>query len=156
MGCELAQDTEWNHDHSLPWHLLDKPEHSGVRALIRDLNKAYRDVAALHEHDCEAAGFEWLVANDADNSVFAWLRKGNAPRSRCLVIVNFTPEVRRGYRLRVPFAGPWREILNTDAIRYGGSGVENSSPVSATVTSDSPELRLDLPPLAAIYLVPQE
>ena len=156
MGCELAQDTEWSHDHSLPWHLLDRPEHRGIQTLIRDLNRLYRSTPALHELDCDAAGFEWLVADDANSSVFAWLRKGRDPRSRCVVVVNFTPKVRHGYSLRVPYAGAWREVLNTDAAAYGGSNIGNGGLVSAVATSDSPELHLVLPPLAAVYLVPED
>ena len=155
MGCEFGQDTEWNHDHSLPWHLLDQPHASGVQRLVRDLNRLYRTTPALHQLDCDAAGFEWLVTDDANHSVFAWLRKGRDPKSRCVVVVNFTPEVRRDYRIRVPFAGHWREVLNTDAAHYGGSNVGNAGVVSAVVTPESPELHLVLPPLAAVYLVPE-
>jgi 1,4-alpha-glucan branching enzyme len=154
MGSEFAQDTEWNHDHSLPWHLLDRPEHAGVQRLVRDLNQLYRALPALHELDCDPAGFEWLVADDSNLSVFAWLRKAKDPTSCCLIAVNFTPEVRRDYRIRVPFAGAWREILNTDAAHYGGSNVGNGGKVSAVVTPGTPELRLVLPPLSAVYLVP--
>jgi 1,4-alpha-glucan branching enzyme len=154
MGAEFGQEREWNHDHSLDWHLLDSPAHAGVSRLVRDLNRMYRDVKALHELDCEGAGFEWIVTDDADRSVFAWLRKGIDPRARCLVVVNFTPEVYRDYRVRVPFAGAWREILNTDAGIYGGSDAGNAGMVCAVVTPDSPELSLVLPPLAALFLVP--
>jgi 1,4-alpha-glucan branching enzyme len=154
MGSEFGQEREWNHDHSLDWHLLQQKAHAGVSNLVRDLNRLYREVKALHQLDCEAAGFEWIAAHDADQSVFAWLRKGADPRERCLVVVNFTPEVRRNYRLRVPFAGRWREILNTDAAVYGGSEVGNAGAVSAVVTPESPELSLVLPPLAALFLVP--
>jgi 1,4-alpha-glucan branching enzyme len=154
MGSEFGQDTEWSHDHSLPWHLLQNPLHAGVQTLVRDLNRLYQETPALHEQDCDANGFEWLVTDDANHSVFAWLRKGKDPDSRCLVAVNFTPEVRNDYRIRVPFAGRWREVLNTDAAFYGGSNVGNEGIVSAVVTSESPELRLVLPPLAAIFLVP--
>jgi 1,4-alpha-glucan branching enzyme len=155
MGCEFAQDTEWNHDQSLPWHLLDRPQHQGVQRLIRDLNRVYRDTPALHQLDCDGNGFEWLVTDDANHSVFAWLRKGHDPRARCVVAVNFTPEVRHNYRIRVPFAGNWREVLNTDADAYGGSNAGNAGLVSAVVTADSPELHLVLPPLAAVYLIPE-
>jgi 1,4-alpha-glucan branching enzyme len=155
MGCEFAQDGEWNHDVSLPWHLLEYASHQGVQRLVRDLNRLYRDTAALHQLDCDAAGFEWLVTDDANHSVFAWLRKGSDPQARCLVVVNFTPEVRYGYRVRVPFAGNWREVLNTDAAHYGGSNTGNAGLVSAVVTPESPELHLVLPPLAALYLVPE-
>jgi 1,4-alpha-glucan branching enzyme len=155
MGDEFAQDSEWNHDHSLPWHLLARPEHAGMRNLVRDLNNLYRSLPAMHELDCDPAGFEWLVTDDANHSVFAWLRKGKDPKSRCLVAVNFTPEVRRDYCIRVPFAGRWREILNTDASFYGGSDMGNAGGISAVVTAESPELRLVLPPLSAVYLVPE-
>ena len=155
MGQEFAQDTEWNHDISLPWHLTDRPEHAGVQRLVRDLNTLYRGTPALHQLDCEAAGFEWLVTDDASNSVFAWLRKGRDPSQRCVVVVNFTPQVLRDYRVRVPFAGTWREVLNSDAAIYGGSNVGNAGAVSTVVTRDAPELRLVVPPLAAVFLVPE-
>jgi 1,4-alpha-glucan branching enzyme len=155
MGSEFGQDTEWAHDHSLPWHLLAQSEHAGVHRLVRDLNHLYRSTPALHSLDCEATGFEWLVTDDANQSVFVWLRKGKDIHDRCMVAVNFTPEVRRDYRIRVPFAGRWREILNTDAACYGGGNVGNAGTVSAIVTAESPELRLVLPPLAAVYFVPE-
>jgi 1,4-alpha-glucan branching enzyme len=156
MGSEFAQDTEWNHDASLAWHLLGRDRNSGVQRLVRDLNRLYRDTPALHALDCEAAGFEWLVANDSGNSTFAWLRKGNIAQDRCVVVVNFTPQVLRNYRVRVPFAGAWREALNSDAAIYGGSNVGNTGRTSAVVTRDTPELHLVIPPLAAIFLVPEK
>ncbi|MET0446645.1 MAG: 1,4-alpha-glucan branching protein GlgB [Pseudorhodoplanes sp.] len=153
MGCEFAQEREWNHDHSLDWHLLEQDKHAGIHSLIRDLNTLYRDTPALHELDCDPAGFEWMVTDDASNNVFAWIRKGNAPRSQCLVVVNFSPNVYHNYRVRVPFTGKWREALNSDAALYGGSNVGNSGEVTATGLV--PELSLTLPPLAAIFLVPE-
>ena len=155
MGSEFAQDTEWNHDQSLPWHLLERAEHAGVQRLVRDLNKLYRTLPALHELDCDPAGFEWLVADDTTHSVFAWLRKAKTSNDCCVVAINFTPEVRHDYRIRVPFPGRWKEILNTDAAHYGGSDVGNGGHASAVVTPGTPELRLVLPPLAAVYLVPE-
>jgi 1,4-alpha-glucan branching enzyme len=155
MGCEFGQDSEWNHDHSLPWHLLQHADHLGVQRLVRDLNRLYRSTPALHQLDCDQAGFEWLVTDDANHSVFAWLRKGADPRSRCVVVVNFTPSPRHDYRIRVPFAGRWREVLNTDATHYGGSNMGNAGGIEAVVTRESPELHLVLPPLAALYLVPE-
>jgi 1,4-alpha-glucan branching enzyme len=153
MGCEFAQEREWNHDHSLDWHLLEQPSHAGIQSLIRDLNTLYRDTPALHELDCDGAGFEWMVTDDAGNNVFAWMRKGNNPRAQCLVVVNFSPNVYRDYRVRVPFSGKWREVLNSDAGHYGGSNVGNSGEV--TTAGLVPELSLTLPPLAAIFLVPE-
>lgn len=155
MGSEFGQPTEWNHDISLPWHLLDKPEHAGIQHLVRDLNKLYRDTPALHALDCDPAGFEWLVTDDDANSTFAWLRKGKNATDRCVVVVNFTPQVIHDYRVRVPFAGKWREALNSDAAIYGGSNVGNTEAVSTVVTRDSPELHIVIPPLAAIFLVPE-
>ncbi len=155
MGNEFAQAREWQHDHSLDWHLLAKPLHAGVQALVRDLNDLYRTVPALHELDCEASGFEWLVADDTDNSVFAWLRKGRADREVCLVVVNFTPQTHRGYQIKAPFAGSWREILNTDATTYGGSGTGNPDLIPASEGEGGFRLDLVVPPLAAIFLVPE-
>jgi 1,4-alpha-glucan branching enzyme len=155
MGQEFAQDTEWNHDGSLPWHLLDRPLHAGIQRLIQDLNRLYRTLPALHERDCEGEGFEWLVMHDADNSVFAWQRKGLKETDRCIVIVNFTPQVLEGYRVPVPFTGRWREVLNSDAAVYGGSNVGNNGTVTAVMSRDIPELHIVVPPLASLYFVPE-
>jgi 1,4-alpha-glucan branching enzyme len=155
MGGEFGQEQEWRHDHSLDWHLLERPLHAGIQALVRDLNGLYRSLPALHELDCEAEGFEWLVMHDADRSVFAWLRKGRRTDDRCLVVVNFTPQVYRDYRVRVPFFGRWREVLNTDAGTYGGSNVGNGGGVHTLDDGTIPEVNLVVPPLAAIFLVPE-
>jgi len=150
MGGEFAQEREWSHDHSLDWHLLDDPRHAGVQALIRDLNNLYRMVPALHQLDCDPAGFEWIIANDADHGVFAWMRKGTDSRARCLVVVNFTPNVYRDYRIRVPYPGRWREVFNSDSAHYGGSNVGNGGEVEASAAL-VPELSLTIPPLAASF-----
>jgi 1,4-alpha-glucan branching enzyme len=155
MSSEFAQENEWRHDHSLDWHLLERPRHAGIQALVRDLNRLYRTVPALHELDCEDAGFEWLVMYDADRSVFAWLRKGRQTQERCLVVVNFTPEIYRDYRIKVPFSGVWREVLNTDSAIYGGTNVGNAGAVRALDEGTIPEVSLVIPPLAAIFLVPE-
>ncbi len=155
MGSEFGQDSEWQHDHSLDWHLLDRPMHAGVQALVRDLNLLYRRLPALHTLDCEHDGFEWLVMHDADRSIFAWLRKGRETKDRCLVVMNFTPEVHRDYRIKVPFAGHWREVLNTDAAVYGGTNVGNGGAVKTLDHGPVPEVSLVVPPLAAIFLVPE-
>jgi 1,4-alpha-glucan branching enzyme len=154
MGCEFAQEREWNHDGSLDWHLLEQPRHGGIQSLIRDLNQLYRAYPALHELDCDHAGFEWLVTDDANGNVFAWLRKGRDARARCLVAVNFSPNVYYNYRVRVPVAGTWREVLNSDSAHYGGSNVGNIGEVR-TLDGETPELNLTIPPLAAIFLVPE-
>ena len=155
MGCEFAQAAEWGHDHSLDWHLLDNPAHAGVQALVRDLNRLYRTLPALHEFDCNADGFEWIIMDDWQQSAFAWMRKGRDSRARCLVVVNFTPEVRHDYGVRVPFGCNWHEALNTDAAIYGGSNVGNGGVVPAVQQGDNFEIRLTLPPLAALFLVPE-
>ena len=155
MGDEIAQEREWSHDRSLDWHLLEDPLHRGVQTVIRDLNRLYRSLPALHELDCDPAGFEWIVSDDTAQSVFVWLRKGKNGDARCIVALNFTPEVRRNYRVNVPLAGAWREVLNTDASVYGGSNIGNEGIVNALNAGGKHELNLVLPPLAAIFLVPQ-
>jgi 1,4-alpha-glucan branching enzyme len=156
MGCEFGQETEWSHDHSLDWHLLDRPWHQGLQSLVRDLNQLYRSTPALHQLDCDSAGFEWIVGDDTDQSVFVWMRKGRESNSICIFAVNFTPEVRRNYRFRVPIEGPWREALNTDARQYGGSQVGNDGELIASRRGDSFQLDVTLPPLAAVFLVPRD
>jgi 1,4-alpha-glucan branching enzyme len=155
MGNEIAQEREWSHDRSLDWHLLQDHMHEGVQKAMRDLNRLYRDTPALHELDCESAGFEWIVSDDTQQSVFVWLRKGRDPQARCLVAVNFTPEVRHSYRIRVPTGVNWREVLNTDSVVYGGSNVGNQGVVTTRAVGENFELNLTLPPLAAVFLVPQ-
>ena len=134
---------------------LADPQKRGVQALIRDLNHLYRDLPALHRKDCEADGFEWLVGDDAQNSVFVWLRKGGEGE-HCIVALNLTPQVPNGYRFAVPRGGEWREILNTDSEIYGGSNVGNGGVVGAAVEGDRFILTLDLPPLAGLLLAPAE
>jgi 1,4-alpha-glucan branching enzyme len=151
MGCELAQPGEWNHDASPQWELLDDPAHRGVQLAVRDLNRLYTSEPALHERDCDPAGFRWLIGDDADNSVFAYLRLGFQPGRELLVVVNMTPVPRHAYRVPVPgdaAAGPWREIFNSDAAVYGGGNLGN--PGLHYCSGDSPALTLTLPPLAAI------
>jgi 1,4-alpha-glucan branching enzyme len=147
MGQEFAQRREWDENRSLDWELLDAPAHSGVRQLIRDLNRVYRDKPALHARDCEGEGFAWAVVDDKANSVFAWTRHAPAANP-VLVIANMTPVPRTGYRLPVPRNGHWREIINSDAKQYGGSGVGN---LGAAMAADG-HVTLTLPPLATIML----
>ena len=151
MGCEFGQEREWNHDHSLDWHLLGQKRHSGIASLIRDLNKLYRTLPALHQLDCDPAGFEWMVTDDAGRNIFAWIRKGNDARERCLVVVNFSPNVYHDYRVRVTLPGKWREVFNSDFEFYGGSNVGNAGEVH-TSGGIVPELSLTIPPLGAIFL----
>ncbi|MBS0343942.1 MAG: 1,4-alpha-glucan branching protein GlgB, partial [Proteobacteria bacterium] len=119
MGSEFAQYAEWNADHSLDWHLLDHAPHQGIQRLVRDLNNVYRDFPALHEMDCDAQGFEWIVHDDKAHSVFAFVRRSRSGQF-VLAACNFTPVVRHGYRLGVPAEGAYREIINTDNPVYGG------------------------------------
>ena len=147
MGQEFAQRREWSEERALDWELLDAPAHAGVKALIRDLNGVYRDKPALHARDCEGDGFEWLIVDDAGNSVFAWLRK--APGARPVAVIsNMTPRPHEGYRLPLPRDGAWREIVNSDAAIYGGSGMGNFG----MVTAQGGAAQVTLPPLATIML----
>ncbi|MFX1678084.1 1,4-alpha-glucan branching protein GlgB [Mitsuaria sp. CC2] len=159
MGQEFAQRDEWNFERALPWELLDDPRHAGVQRLIGDLNRLYRDRPALHRLDGERDGFEWLVKDDLQHSVFAWIRRAGEGEARAGVVAvsNFTPVARVGYRLPVPHGGPWRLVLNTDAAIYGGSDVAIAPPDAAhllTAPDDDPAIVLTLPPLATIFLVP--
>jgi 1,4-alpha-glucan branching enzyme len=134
--------------------LLGQEKHAGIQSLIRDLNRLYAALPALHQMDCDQSGFEWIVTDDAAGNVFAWIRKGNDARARCLVVMNFSPNVYHNYRVRVPFAGKWREVLNSDSAHYGGTNVGNVGEVR-TLEGLVPELDLTIPPLAAIFLVPE-
>jgi 1,4-alpha-glucan branching enzyme len=147
MGQEFAQRREWSEERALDWGLLDAPAHAGVSALVRDLNRLYREKPALHARDCEGDGFEWLVVDDAAASVFAWLRKapGAAPIA---VVSNMTPLLHDSYRLPLPHDGTWREVLNSDAATYGGSGKGNLGKVSA----QGGAAQIVLPPLATVML----
>jgi 1,4-alpha-glucan branching enzyme len=153
MGSEFGQEREWNHDHSLDWHLLGQSKHRGIQSVIRDLNNLHRSLPALHELDCDPAGFEWIVNDDASRNMFVWMRKGNAARDRCLVVVNFSPNVYHDYRVKVPFPGHWREVFNSDSAHYGGTNVGNVGRIE-TLKGPVPYLNLTVPPLAAIFLVP--
>jgi 1,4-alpha-glucan branching enzyme len=151
MGQEFAQRAEWSEERALDWWLLDHAPHRGVRQLVRDLNAAYRSRPALHARDCEGEGFSWLVVDDAARSVFAWLRK--APGAPPVAVVsNFTPVPREDYRLPLPHAGRWREIVNTDAADYGGSGKGNGGAVEAKQEGGGAVATLLLPPLATLML----
>jgi 1,4-alpha-glucan branching enzyme len=154
MGCELGQYREWNHDASLDWHLLEDEGHAGIARWLEDLNRLYREDPALHELDVSPDGFQWIDANDAENSVFSFLRKGKKGEP-VVVIFNFTPLPRENYRIGVPGGGYWREILNSDAARYGGTNRGNMGGVDAVpipLHGRSHSLTLALPPLGAVFL----
>ena len=159
MGQEFAQEQEWSEDRSLDWHLLENPEHSGIQSLVRDLNKAYQAEPALWEMDSDGAGFWWTEANAADDNVIAFARRTKDSERVAMFVGNFSPVPRENYRIGLPRSGRWKELVNSDATTYGGSGVGNmggvdaedegwhGQPFSAPVT---------LPPLGAIWLVPED
>ncbi|MGH8381256.1 1,4-alpha-glucan branching protein GlgB [Pseudomonas sp.] len=157
MGCEFGQWREWNHDSELDWYLLKYPEHLGIQRLVGDLNRLYRDERALHEQDCLPQGFQWLIGDDAHNSVYAWLR-WSASGEPLLVVANFTPVPREGYRIGVPFGERWVEVLNSDAEGYAGSNYGNLGEVlsEALASHGQPlSLGLNLPPLGVLILRPR-
>ena len=146
-----------DHHHSLDWHLLDYPEHSGAQRLVRDLNTLYRGLPALHENDCDPHGFEWVDTSNVEQSVLAYLRKDRSGGS-ALVVCNFTPNVHHGYRIGVPHGGFWEEVLNTDAEIYGGSNVGNMGgrhSEDGATHGCAQSLSLTLPPLATMIFVLQ-
>jgi len=158
MGGEIAQEREWNHDRELDWFGLDEPLKLGLQRYVGDLNRLYREYPALHRGDCDSRGFRWVIVDDTANSTFAWLRldpDGSSPP--VLVICNFTPAVLGRYRVGVPVAGRWREILNGDAAIYGGSAVGNVEVIVADDIASHGQpasLCLTVPPLASLWLVP--
>ena len=155
MGQEFGQRDEWNFDRSLDWHLLEFASHRGLRDCIRDLNRLHRSEPALYARDCEPEGFRWIVADDRDQSVIAWLRMGGVDDAPVAMVSNFTPVPRPNYRIGLPRTGRWVEILNTDAAGYGGSGTGNMGAVIATGTpahSLPASAEIYVPPLATLYL----
>ncbi|MER8637800.1 1,4-alpha-glucan branching protein GlgB [Mesorhizobium sp. M1365] len=151
MGQEFAQRREWSEARALDWNLLDFRLHRGVWQTVRDLNYLYRSRPALHARDCEPEGFSWLIVDDSANSVFAWLR--SAPGGNPVAVIsNFTPVPRDNYRVPLPHAGKWREIINTDATDYGGSGKGNSGGVEAQAEGGGISATMLLPPLSTIML----
>src|SRR5690606_31079275 len=155
MGGEFGVWSEWDHADSLDWDLLAQPLHGGLQRFVRDLNELYTRERALHEVDFEPAGFEWIDCNDHESSVISLIRRAKDPRDFVVVVLNFTPVVREGYRIGVPEPGFYRELINSDAIWYAGGNVGNqggvyTEPVAAHGHAQS--LRLMLPPLGALIL----
>lgn len=154
MGGEFGQWSEWSHDTSLDWHLLQYPMHGGLQNWVTDLNRTYRAETALHELDFAPEGFEWVDCHDWQNSIVSLLRWNKKRDEVILVVCNFTPVPRFNYRIGVPFGGFWREILNSDATMYGGSGLGNLGGFDADPVPQHNRpysLNLTLPPLSAIY-----
>jgi 1,4-alpha-glucan branching enzyme len=155
MGGEFGQWREWNHDGSLDWHLYEEEPHRGLHRLTRDLNRIYREEPALHEVDFDWSGFQWIDFSDTDNSVIAYLRKGKTTHAAIVCLCNFTPVPRYQYRIGVPEAGWYQELINTDGIAYGGSNLGNGGGVQATETPSHGfrySLSVTLPPLSILFL----
>jgi 1,4-alpha-glucan branching enzyme len=153
MGGEFAHPWEWDFHVALPWFLLEHAEHRGMQQLVADLNHLYVQIPALHRHEFEAEGFRWIDCNDREQSVLSYLRLGGG--QALVIVLNFTPEPRRGYRVGVPESGRYKVLLNSDSSHYGGANL------GSVETLASPELwhqqpcalTLDLPPLGAMILV---
>jgi 1,4-alpha-glucan branching enzyme len=157
MGCEFAQGREWNYDSSLDWHALDHPLNQGVQRFVQDLNRTYRSEHALYEVDFDPSGFQWVDCNDSENSVVSFIRRARQVDDFVVAVLNFTPVPRDGYRIGVPAAGPYFELVNSDGELYGGSNVGNggtifSEPIASHGYDQS--LRLTLPPLGFLLLKP--
>jgi 1,4-alpha-glucan branching enzyme len=155
MGGEFGQWGEWSHDGSLEWHLLQYDSHRGLQQCVADLNRSYRAEKALHEMDCDPSGFEWIDGSDSEQSTISFMRKSRSADQIVVVVCNFTPVPRQGYRLGVPREGYWHELLNTDSRHYGGTGMGNLGGVSAEnvpVHGRPYSLSLTIPPLAAVFL----
>lgn len=156
MGCEFGQDAEWAEGRSLDWWLLEDPRHAGVQLLVSDLNRVYRQSPALWERDNDPAGFGWIDANDSGNNVLSFLRFDGSERPLACV-VNFAGTPHHGYRIGLPHAGSWREVLNTDAERYGGSGVGNLGAIDAVEEpwhGRPASASIAIPPLGAVWFEP--
>ena len=160
MGGEIGQWREWNHDQSLDWNLLDFPMHASLQRWLEDLNRAYRDIPAMHELDFDQNGFEWIDCCDTEQSVLSLMRKSKSdPDHAVVVVLNFTPMPRHNYAIGVPRPGRWREILNSDAPIYGGSGQGNMGGVEAApirLHGRRWSVNLTLPPLGAVFLMNEE
>jgi 1,4-alpha-glucan branching enzyme len=156
MGGEFGQSSEWSHESSLEWHLLDQgPYHRGLLSLVRDLNRLYREERPLHQLDHDPAGFLWMDCRDRDQSVIAFVRFALEPGQMLLCACNFTPVPRREYRVGVPRAGRWAEVLNTDSAHYGGSNLGNGGELRSEPVpwhGQPHSIRVTLPALAAVWL----
>lgn len=157
MGCEFAQDWEWNHDESLRWHLLDYPMYKGVQDYVKDLNKVYQSTPALYERDFDHTGFEWIEHSNADDSIISYIRKGSDPRDYVIVICNFTPVTRHNYLIGVNEKCAYKEIFNSDKVEYWGSGVTNPDLMYADDYGwnyKNHSINVTVPPLSTVILKP--
>jgi len=158
MGDEFGQGREWNHDRSLDWHLLGEPLHAGLHRFVQDLNRVYVSERALHEIDFDHSGFRWIDCNDSENSIVSLIRHAREHDEFVVAVLNFTPVPRAGYRIGVPKAGAYREVLNSDAGYYGGGNIGNGGIVEADPIPDHGfdySISLTLPPLACLLLKPR-
>jgi 1,4-alpha-glucan branching enzyme len=156
MGCELAQEAEWSHERSIDWEALADPNHRGVQSLVRDLNRVYQERPALWERDAAPEGFAWIDPNDVDGNALSFIRFG-ASGEALVCLCNFSPVPRVDYRVGLPRAGRWTEVLNTDAGAYGGGNVGNLGGVEAEEIGwdgQPASARVTLPPLATVWLAP--
>jgi 1,4-alpha-glucan branching enzyme len=158
MGNEFGQWSEWNHDASLEWHLLNEPFHAGLKRWVRDLNTLYGGQPLLHEIEFNSAGFEWVDCKDSQRSIISFLRRGQNPNDQLLFVCNFIPVVRENYRVGVPLGCYWKEILNSDASLYGGSGQGNFGGLQAAplpIHGLPFSLNMTLPPLGILVFQPE-
>ncbi|MBE7547727.1 1,4-alpha-glucan branching protein GlgB [Candidatus Kuenenia sp.] len=154
MGGEFGQTKEWYHEESLSWHLLQYPIHKGMQEWVKDLNRFYRNEPVLYEIDFEYTGFEWVDFHDLDRNIISFLRKGKTVKDQILVVCNFTPVPRYNYRIGVPYGGFWKEVLNSDAKHYNGSGHGNLGGVEASPLPSHGRyysIALTLPPLGIVF-----
>ena len=159
MGAELAQWSEWSHDNSLDWHLLNYQRHAEIQRWVKALNNLYRSEPALYQLDCDTAGFEWIDANNASQSLISFVRKGKSADDVFIIVCNFTPMTYFDYRIGVPRGGLWKELLNGDVREYGGSGQDNPISLSASAIpmhGRPYSLEITIPPLAAVYFKSRE
>jgi len=153
MGSEIGQWNEWNYQSSIDWHLLDYETHKGLNNWIRDLNYVYRNNPALYENDFKAEGFRWIDANDSKNSILSFIRYNKNKSQQILVLCNFTPVPVHNYRIGVPEEGYWKELLNSDAKEYGGSGQGNFGGAEAFPVpyhNKDNSININIPPLGIV------
>ena len=153
MGCEWGQPAQWDHRVQLDWDAAQRPDHAGIQRLVRDLNVLYRATPALHARDCEPSGFQWIEAGDAENSIYAWIRRGREDDPPCVVICNMTPVERTAHRIGLPATGRWSEAINTDAATYGGGNRGNMGGVTAEARpwmGQPASAPMTLPPLSTL------
>jgi 1,4-alpha-glucan branching enzyme len=154
MVSEIGQRNEWYHETSLDWNLLDYPLHKGIHQWVRDLNGLYKNEPSLSRYDFDPAGFEWIDCNDSLQSTLSLMRKGGADKDILIIVCNFTPITRYDFLVGTPKGGLWKELLNSDALDYGGSGQGNLGLVEADSTpfhGRSNSLRITVPPLSIVF-----